>query len=244
MERSPALICDRGFFMARQDIEINAEYGEIEMTDNLVGKEVHEFRVLPSLDGGDNEGMLYAEVSLPHLTNAKYREGSEIRVHIPYKADPRKLQVRIRTDRNASVPEYWLNPRTNREWFSVVRVDDAGTMTPVRMSEIWKWNGKGLFNLVLQGGVLQLFSGDETDLMIRPALSQNEAFLLKACAGNLYQHPTTGVGLIDYLHANLENSGLAAKLRSEFTADRMVIHNAYMDSATGELLLEVTEQDG
>ena len=73
---------------------------------------------------------------------------------------------------------------------------------------------------------------------------RNETFLLKASAGTLYQHPLTGVGLIDYLHGNFENTGLAAKLQSEFEADNMIIVNAYMDSATGELLLEVKEKNG
>ncbi|MFR2062735.1 MAG: hypothetical protein ACLS37_13150 [Alistipes sp.] len=49
--------------------------------------------------------------------------------------------------------------------------------------------------------------------------------------GNLYQHPTTGVGLIDFLHGNFENNNLAARLQSEF-GDNMVIINAYMDSVT------------
>ena len=55
---------------------------------------------------------------------------------------------------------------------------------------------------------------------------QNGTFLLKAVAGNLYQHPTTGVGLIDFLHSNMENNGLAAKLQAEFGADKVVIKNA------------------
>ena len=51
------------------------------------------------------------------------------------------------------------------------------------------------------------------------------------------------MGLIDYLHSNLENNGLAAKLQAEFSADRVIIKNAYMDSSTGELLLETVEKE-
>ena len=69
------------------------------------------------------------------------------------------------------------------------------------MAEIWRVNSAGVFNLVLQGGVLMLYSGEETDLMIRPAMGQNEVFLLKAFAGNLYQFPTTGVGLVEFCTA-------------------------------------------
>ena len=91
---------------------------------------------------------------------------------------------------------------------------------------------------------MELFSGHETDLIIKASMNQNESFLLKASAGSLYQHPTTGVGLLDYLHANFENTGLAQKLQSEFINDKMIIDNAYMDSTTGELHLNVREKDG
>ena len=88
-----------------------------------------------------------------------------------------------------------------------------------------------------------MYSGSETDFEIGAAKAQNETFLLKASAGNLYQHPTTGVGLVDYLHSSLENNGLAAKLQSEFLSDKVIIKNAYMDSVTGELLLETEEKE-
>lgn len=87
-----------------------------------------------------------------------------------------------------------------------------------------------------------MYSGNETDFVIKASLRQNEIFLLKAFAGNLYQFPTTGVGLIEYLHGNFENAGLAAKLQHEFDNDNMVIINAYMNSANGELHLEVREK--
>lgn len=49
-------------------------------------------------------------------------------------------------------------------------------------------------------------------------------------------------GGIDFLHSGLENNGIAAKLQSEFLSDKMIIQNAYMDSETGELLLETIER--
>ena len=51
------------------------------------------------------------------------------------------------------------------------------------------------------------------------------------------------MGLIDFLHGNFETTGLAARLQREFENDRMIINNAYMDSETGELLLDVTEKE-
>lgn len=222
---------------------MNATHGEVETTDNLVTKVICAFTVLGTQPGEDNDNMVFCEVVLPAALAARCREGAEIHVCIPYVADERMLKIRLRTDGGAGLPEYLRNPETNRPWYNVVW-DQGESLSPVRMTEVWRCNSQGFFNLVLRGGSLVLYSGDETDFTIRPALGQNEVFLLKAFAGNLYQFPTTGVGLVEFLHGNFENTGLATKLQSEFTADGMIIHNAYMDSATGELHLDVVEKNG
>ena len=132
-----------------------------------------------------------------------------------------------------------VNPANNTPWFDVQRT--GGVV--IRLSEYAEVNADSLFRLVRRGGTLELYSGTDTDVRIGAALRQNEVFLLKASPGSLYQHPTTGVGLIDFLHGNFETTGLAARLQREFENDRMIINNAYMDSETGELLLDVTEKE-
>lgn len=229
--------------MSRQDIDMNASLGEMNTTDNLSGRYFCDFLLLEAQAGEDNDHALYGEVRLTSSLASRVREGVPIHVRIPYVADSRNLLVCLRTDYGSGEPEYLPNPQTNRRWYTVVW-EDKGSLIPVNMSEIWGCNADGNFTFVVQGGMLALYSGSDTDLMIRPALKQNETFLLKAAAGNLYQHPTTGVGLIDFLHGNFENSNLAAKLQSEFEGDGMIIHNAYMNSQTGELLLDVTERNG
>lgn len=227
--------------MSRQDISMDAPSGEVNTTDNLAGRYFCAFSLLGPQPGEDNDHALYAEVQLTTSLASRLTIGSQIHVHIPYVADRRRLMVRLRTDGGDGEPDYLPNPENNRLWYSVVW--DTGSV-PVSMSEIRRCNAEGNFTLVVRGGTLALYSGCNTDLMIRPALGQNETFLLKAAAGNLYQFPTTGVGLIDFLHGNFENSNLAAKLQAEFEGDGMIIHNAYMNSETGELLLEVTERNG
>lgn len=222
---------------------MDAALGEVNTTDNLAGKYFCPFVLLGALPAEDNDRWLFAEVRLSLSLASRCRDGVQIHVRIPYVADSRKLRVRLRTDEGDGQPDYRPNPENNRLWYTVVW-DEAGEHVPVRMSEIRRCNAEGDFTLVLQGGALVLYSASETDMMMRPALRQNEMFLLKAAAGNLYQYPTTGVGLIDFLHGNFENSGLAARLQSEFENDRMIINEAYMNSETGELLLDVTESDG
>lgn len=221
---------------------MDASLGEVNTTDNLAGKYFCPFVLLGALPAQDNDLTLYAEVELSTSLASRCRDGVQIHVNIPYVADSRELKVRLRINQSNGSPEYRPNPENNELWYTVVW-DQLAEHVPVRMSEIRRCNAEGNFTFVLQGGVLVLYSAGETDMMMRPALRQNEMFLLKAASGNLYQYPTTGVGLIDFLHGNFENSGLAAKLQSEFENDRMTINEAYMNSQTGELLLDVTEND-
>lgn len=229
--------------MARQDILMDAKYGEVETTDNLTGKTIYSFRMLDDAEGPDSDNCCYGEISVPAGFIRSYRDEKGIHLHIPYSAIFKKLIVRLRQETGSGSVEYVVNEFDNGIWFPVCREAEDGTRTDVRLSELMAYNADCNFNLLLRDGYLALYSGAETDLSIGLSKAQNEVFLLKAAAGNLYQNPTTGVGLIDYLHSNLENNGLAAKLQSEFTADNMVIKNAYMDSATGELLLEVEEKE-
>lgn len=224
---------------------MDASRGEVETTDNIVSKTICPFTLLGEQAGKDNDRCIYAEVQLSPAQAARIKDGMELHVRIPYVTEMKWLYVRLRTDNGNGMPEYWLNPSSNDPWFPVfMENSDEGGPALVQMPSIWRSNSNGIFNLVINGWQLMLYSGDETDLMIRPALRQNEVFLLKALSGNLYQYPTTGVGLIEFLHGNFENTGLAAKLQSEFAADGMIVHNAYMDSASGELYLEVTEKNG
>lgn len=229
--------------MARQDILIDAKYGEVETTDNLTAKTLYRFRMLDDIEGPDSDNCCYGEISVPAGFIRSYRDEKGLHLHIPYSAVFKKLVVRLRQETGSENVEYVVNEFNNGVWFPVCREAEDGTRTDVRLSEMMTYNTDCNFNLILRDGYFAVYSGAETDFRIGLSKMQNEVFLLKAAAGNLYQYPTTGVGLIDYLHSNLENNGLASKLQSEFTADNMVIKNAYMDSNTGELLLEVEEKE-
>ena len=160
-------------------------------------------------------------------------------MRIPYTPSYRELRVRLCVRTAGGGTEYLTNPSDNGRWYTVRRPG----ATPVRLSEFGLLNGEGDYCLVRRGGTLELYSGATTDFRVGAALRQNEVFLLKAAPGMLYQHPTAGVGLIDFLHGNFETTGLASRLQSEFESDRMIINDAYMNSETGELLLDVTEKE-
>jgi len=221
------------------DIAMNATLGEVSTTEGLAGKVFYDFRLLEEQD----EKRVRGEITLPADFSVRYWDASGIHLKIPYTPLCKELSVRLRLDNGTGHPEYLINPTNNTVWFPILREEADGTTRAIRLSQYESINDEGLFNLILREGYLLFFSGHETDLAIGPAKYQNEVFLLKAFPGNLYQYPTTGVGLIDFLHGNFENNNLATRLQAEFSGDNMVIINAYMDSTTGELLLETKEKE-
>ena len=225
--------------MAREDILVDSTYGELVTADNPAGRVIYDFVLLEEVAGMDNEHYAYGEISLAQEAERRYDEGSSVDVRIPYTAVYLPLRVRFHIATPGGGEHYMVNPANNTPWFDVQRT--GGVV--IRLSEYAEVNADSLFRLVRRGGTLELYSGTDTDVRIGAALRQNEVFLLKASPGSLYQHPTTGVGLIDFLHGNFETTGLAARLQREFENDRMIINNAYMDSETGELLLDVTEKE-
>lgn len=226
--------------MARQDIQIDTDYGELETTDNIVGKSFCDFVLLENVDGQDNDNFCYGEVLIPRVYEQRIKDGFQAYIHLLYTPISKELRVRLRVDTNNEKIEYILNRATNCPWYRV----GLPNGDKIRVSEYRTLGSEEVYCLRLQDGIFEIYSGHETDLQIQSSLSQNQNFLLKASAGTLYQHPLTGVGLIDFLHGNFENSGLAAKLQKEFEADRMIVINAYMNSESGELLLEVKEKNG
>lgn len=216
---------------------MNASLGEIATSAGLAGKVFHAFRLLDERDDTAQRG----EVTLPRSFAAT--PPARIYVRIPYTPVYKPLRLRLQLDDGNGHTEYMVNPADNSRWFPVLREDEAGVSTPLCLSEYGEVEPEGIFCLILGEGCLALYSGVETDLRIGASKYQNEVFLLKAFPGNLYQFPLTGVGLIDFLHGNFENNGLAERLQAEFDGDNMIIINAYMDSATGELLLETKEKE-
>ncbi len=249
--RSPNHSCWLGDFlfktnnMARQDINMDVVYGELETSDNLTNKIIYDFKILEEQAGMDNDNYCYSEIVVSPSFEKSYKDEDGIHIRIPYIAEYKELMVRFRIDYGNGHIEYVLNKRNNQIWFPVYRGDTADKKDSIKLSEYRLLNENGNFNFILkEGSYLAVFSGHETDLIIRESLEQNKAFLLKAFAGNLYQHPTSGIGLIDYLHGNFENTGLAQKLQEEFDNDKVTVVNAYMDSVSGELSLELKEQNG
>ena len=175
---------------------MDAEYGEVETSGNIAGKSFYDFRLLDAVAGADNDTFRYGEITVPVGFVYTYNDGKGFHVRIPYTPDMRRLTVRLVMESGSGGTEYLRNPATGKHWFPVVAETEAGT-ADIALAAFFSLNEKGVYNLLSRDGYLAVYSGSETDFEIGAAKAQNETFLLKASAGNLYQHSTTGVGLVD-----------------------------------------------
>lgn len=218
----------------RQDISVNPIFGEINLDRQTTSKRINTFSNIGNVTGID-ENYFYGEilVSLQTLKN-----GDTLHTRIPYIPEYKPIKIRLKLDANRE--QYYYNPQNNSIWF-LIKTETDNFFPACTYKTI---NDNGEFSLVFQNGDFVLYSMYDTDLIIKPSLSQDKIFLLKATASNLYQHPKIGVGLIKFLHANFENVGLGAKLQQEFEADGLIIKNANINSLSGELYLEVEENNG
>lgn len=222
--------------MARQDIKMDVALGEVSTSSRLAGKNFYPLSLLTALPDDVDETYAYAEVLVPDNFKLSDITDEGIRIEIPYQACDKNLRIGFSY---AETGVRILNPENGGRWFDVWSGYNHDIQPLV--STLFSLNAQGLYQLIYIQGRLLIFSGHLMDFDISTSKSQNEAFLLKAAAGNLYQYPTLGVGLIDFLHSNMENNGLAQKLQEQFHLDNMVIKNAMIDSVTGELLLETIE---
>ena len=226
----------------RQDIVMDPQGGEMLTQDHLATKSFCDFAFIEAPLTEDTVQWRYAEARVPAGFEALLRSGAGLYVRIPYTAQYKGLKLRLAVYNAAGGVEYLINRGTNGVWFEIRR-PVGRELQKVRLSELALIDDDGCFLLQPSGEALAVYSAAQTDLRLGAAKSQNEVFLLKAAPGTLYQHPTTGVGLIDFLHSNLENNALAERLQREFANDGMLVRNAYMDTATGELLLDIEEKD-
>ena len=101
--------------------------------------------------------------------------------------------VRFRIDYGNGHIEYVLNKRNNQIWFPVYRGDTTDKKDSIKLSEYRLLNENGNFNFILkEGSYLSVFSGHETDLIIRESLDRTRRFYLKHLPGIYTNTPHPG----------------------------------------------------
>ena len=93
----------------------------------------------------------------------------------------------------------------------------------------------------MKNGDIYLSDYEERDLAMIESMEQNKRFLLECTPGNLYQYPTTGVGIFRYLNSNLRSSGLAERIKQQFNADKMIVQEAVINQEENSISIVAEE---
>lgn len=181
---------------------------------------------------------ILGEVRLPvgYVTNQLYTTG--IKVNIPYTPIYKPIRVRFMKDYGSIDAQAIYNPVERNDMFSV-SANMYGSQSQQLMASQLLLIAEDTYILQLQDGYVNIWSGTQSDVVSTAANIQNRNFMLQCIPSNNYRYPTSGVGLIRYLHANVSQTDLADVLQSEFNADGVTVKNASFDSTTGNLELEL-----
>ena len=224
----------------RRDIEVNTSINDMALKDcNKLS--TYRFRWV-----SEQDLFLLGEIVIPSNFDVNKLQTEGVKVEIPYTPiyKPFKIRILRSYDENTSVAV--INPVNGSEWFEV-------------HTHLWNQQKKQLYasQLVVvnpnayiiqmdkKDGICFLWSANNSDVANVAANIQNRNLMLQCVPSNNYRYPTSGVGLVRFLHANLSQTTLANVLQDEFKADKVTVKSAAFDSYTGdiELDLDFTEAD-
>lgn len=222
----------------RRDIHVNTQLGDIVLQDrNILGTYPFEWI-------GEEDLVLKGQLTLPgnYDINTLYSKG--VRVSIPYTPIYKPMQIRIVRDYGDGVTRTVINPVNRSEWFDIRTKLYGKSDLQIRAPQLLMIS-MGDYLIQIDNNTAYIWSNIDSDLCNINANYQNRNLLLQCVPSNNYRYPTSGVGLVRFLHSNLSQAKLADKLDSEFKADKVTVKNASFNSFTGnlEMDLDFTEAD-
>lgn len=224
----------------RKDIHVNTYTGDI-VFQNTYTAPSYPFRWV-----AEGDMYLFGEVRLPASADLGRIAREGVLAEIPYTPVYKPMKIRTVKYSDELHQSYVMNPVNGSEWFDAEAVMYGNGRRQLKACQL-PMVDDGTYLLRMDGaeGKMEIWSGKVSDFRNIPANIQNRNLLLKCVPSNNYRYPTSGVGLIRFLHSTLNNSVLAYTLQTEFAADKVYVNSAEYDAETGELMLDLdfTEAD-
>lgn len=224
----------------RKDIEVNTQIGDVVLADS---------ETLATRDfawNSEGDVWLYGQITLPSNYDVSKLQMEGVKVAVPYTPIYKPIKIRIARQYGDSHERAVINPVDGGEWFEVrAKIYGTNETTP-KAPELLKISMDDyIMQLDMSNGLAYIWSGAHSDFVNINANIQNRNLLLRCVPSNSYRYPTSGVGLIRYLHSNLSHTGLADRLQDEFEADKVKVNYAAFDADSGDLDLDLdfTEAD-
>ncbi len=218
----------------RRDIQINTSICDMVLKDqNRLSTYAFEWV-------SETDLYLLGQVTIPSAFDVRRLQTEGVKVEIPYTPIYKPFKVRIVRyfDENTSMSV--MNPVDGSEWFEVHTSLWRQEKLLLRASQLIMVNQD---NYIVQldgaNGIGYIWSANDSDAVNIAANIQNRNLLLKCIPSNNYRYPTSGVGLVRFLHANLSQTNLATILQNEFKADKVTVKSAAFNSFTGDIDLDL-----
>lgn len=217
----------------RTDIAINYDTGELTLKKNIP-----QFTVDFSwLEEKEDDYYVYGECAFRYgMTEEHLYNG--IGVNIPFKSKYKKIRLSFLVIDNQNNTYPVLNSSNSRAIFDVINQDN----TPIYASQLPLLSEDFMYKLTMKDNMVYISDMYSYDLSINESIEQNKMFLLKCNEGNLYNYPTSGVGLPSYLNGNIGASDLGERVKDEFNRDSMYVEAASINTETGEISIKAIEK--
>lgn len=207
----------------RKDIEIHINTGDI----TLPAKNRTVFRKFQWVDRPDDKEQryIYGEVVLPATLSEESITSKGVYVVIPYTPIYKEIRLRFKREYGNEFDCYIKNPVDGTEWFTLQTAVYGQNQRNVFASELIEVS-EDRFYLMFDEGLVRIFSGNESDLNIIKANTQNKNLLLACIPSNNYRYPLIGVGLVRWANSTVDVSSLASVLQKEFADDGTPVKSA------------------
>lgn len=183
----------------------------------------------------EDDYALYGSVRLPETNGLRSLENG-IGVRIPFRSSTKKVNVSFIVS-DSEGGSSLINNRTNNPIFGLL--DVSGDQVQASYLPVYSMDGE--YRITMKNGDIYLSDYEERDLAMIESMEQNKRFLLECTPGNLYQYPTTGVGIFRYLNSNLRSSGLAERIKQQFNADKMIVQEAVINQEENSISIVAEE---
>lgn len=222
----------------RKDIQINTSTHDVVLQDpNIISTCPFEWV-------REEDACIYGQLTLPEHISTSILGSFGVRVSIPYTPIYKPIAIRIVQEVEDGPPQIMINPVDLTEWFHVSTKLYNQVSKKICASQLLMVSTSDYLIQIVNGDAW-IWSYQSSDFVNTNANFQNRNLLLQCVPSNSYRYPVTGVGLVRYLHSNLNQSDLADRLQSEFKADKVTVKNAAFNSYSGDLELDLdfTEAD-
>ena len=218
----------------RRDIQINTSINDIVLKDQ------NRLSTYPFTWVSESDLYLLGEITIPHTFDVNKLQTEGVKVEIPYTPIYKPFKVRIMRQFDANNSMAVINPVNGSEWFEVHTKLWNQQNTQLCASQLIVISQDTyIVQLDNTNGVVYIWSANNTDAVNVAANIQNRNLLLQCIPSNSYRYPTSGVGLVRFLHANLSQTTLANILQDEFKAYKVTVKGAAFDSYTGDIELDL-----